>query len=491
MSDVQKPERVTALSLDSLIATGGAADRKISVLVGHNLGSNTLLMRLPLHEFYEISEVANAQNIAKREGATTEEVAQRNLDPKHATKLAIYILKGVVNALVTRYLRNGHPSPAILDQIQRKLGRQPYLAMQPVTANIRSCATGGGGLRFEEEGGGLVSVHLSSRDVLWIVDGQHRRMAVQMLFDFFKTLFNTRRYPGRPLIYPVTDGSKVTDDEYRIWNELYDVARSTCTIMVEAHLGLKPDQERQLFHDLNNMTKKVESSLAFQFDHSNPVNLWIKENLIDNEVLRAPVVQRDQIDWSDDTGAIARKDLIGVCAILFLNRTNVRNATPQAVMTRDTFAQKFWEAVNKIPCWGEPGCKMKTVAAQPVILKALAKLAYDFGFGKHQNEAHLRKLFEGIPKLPFAHTEPMWRFYQLTPNDRKKLKVDSLADYLPPNGPSNRDVGMYNEKEHVMRFSIRHNDVFPILGDMIRWKLGLPPRNKLPEEKKQLALATG
>jgi hypothetical protein len=28
-----------------------------------------------------------------------------------------------------------------------------------------------------------------------------------------------------------------------------------------------------------------------------------------------------------------------------------------------------------------------------------------------------------------------------------------------------------------MRFGAKHNDIYPILGDMIRWKIGLPNRH--------------
>lgn len=476
MLDTPQPVKETT-DLNQLIATGAVADRKLSVLVGHNLGNNTLLVRVPLHEFFEISEVANSRNLADREGFDSDDVAQRNLDIKHASKLAIYILKGTINALANRYGRSGHPTPLALENLQHKLGRQPYMALQPITANIRTCGMGGTGLRFEDAGGGLVNVYVSTRDVLWVVDGQHRRVAIQMLFDYLKALVNTKRYPKRPAIYPHNDGGKVPEDEYRIWTEIHEMARSVCTIMVEVHLGLKPDQERQLFHDLNNLTKKIEASLAFQFDQSNHVNMWIKDNLVDTGLIKAKIVERDVVDWHDDQGFLARKDLIGICAILFLNKTNVRGATPQAVQSRSTFAQKFWEAVNSIPLFGTPGAKQKTVAAQSVVIKALAKLAYDFAFGKHSNETHLKTLFLNIPKLPFVHTEPMWRYYQLNEADRKKLKVDGLAGHLPTDSKTIRDIGVYSEKEKIMRFSVRHNDVYPILGDMIRWKLGLPSRH--------------
>jgi len=468
----------TTTDLNDLIAQGGTADKKIGVLVGHNLGSNTLLLKVPMHEFFEISEVANERSLSNRADLEGEGVAQRNLDSKHAQKLAVYLIKGLANALANRYVRQGKEIPGSLDRIQRELGRQPYLAMQPITANIRTCQPGGGGLRMSRGEDGLVYVYLSTKDVLWVVDGQHRRFAMQMVFDFLRALTISHRYPKRPALY-TSGGESVDGDELRVWMEIFEVARTLCTVMIEVHLGLDVDQERQLFHDLNNLTKKVEASLAFQFDQSNPVNLWIKEELLDSALLKTQIVERDVTNWHEDKGYIARKDLIAINAILFLNKTNVSGASPKDVEEKSSIARKFWEAVDEISGFGEDGAKQKTVAAQPVVLKALAKLAFDFGFGKKsQSQENLQKLISGISHLNFSHDEPMWRYYELTEDDRKRWGLTSLEDFLPSDEGANRDIGAYNAADRVMRFGSKHNDIFPILGDMIRWKLGLPNRHQ-------------
>jgi hypothetical protein len=139
---------------------------------------------------------------------------------------------------------------------------------------------------------------------------------------------------------------------------------------------------------------------------------------------------------------------------------------------------RFWTAINAIPNFGESGAKQKTVAAQPVVLKALAKLTYDFAFGKHQNQELLDRLLDGVTDIDFSHENPMWRFYQLTDEERLAAQVDSLRTYLPSDDEGkNRDVGAFDVKAGVMRFGAKHNDIFPIIGDMIRWKLGLPNRH--------------
>ncbi|KGC09058.1 MULTISPECIES: DNA sulfur modification protein DndB [Burkholderia] len=468
----------TPMDLDDLIAQGGTADKKIGVLVGHNLGSNTLLLNTPMFDFYKVSEVANERALQSRADLGNEEIAQRNLDPKHAQKLAVYLLKGLAHALATKYRREGAELPAALDRIQRTLGKQPYLAIQPITANIRTCDFGGKGLRFEQAGGGLVNVYLANKDVLWVVDGQHRRFAMDMLFDYLRTLTTAHKYPKRPQLFPVEGDGKVDAEELRCWLEIFEIGRTTCSVMVEVHLGLTAEQERQLFHDLNNLTKKVEASLAFQFDQSNPVNLWIKEQLHESGLLSASIVERDVTDWHDDKGYIARKDLIAINAILFTNKTNVSSATPQDVEEKSKVAVEFWSAINEIDGFGQDKAKQRTVAAQPVVLKALAKLVYDFGFGRQKDPELLEKLLAGISRVNFSHEDPMWRYYQLSPEERTKWNLDGLAAYLPSEEGANRDVGAFNEKDRVMRFGAKHNDIYPIIGDMIRWKLNLPTRNK-------------
>jgi hypothetical protein len=475
LDGISNVEEGATMDLDALIAHGGTADKKLGVLVGHNLGSNTLLVKSPMHEFFELSDVANERGLQGRNDEDGE-VAQRSLDPKHAQKLAVYILKGLASAVEAKYIREQRDVPAALTRIQRTLGKQPYLALQPLTANVRTCGSGGKGLRTETVGGGLINVYLGSRDVLWVVDGQHRRYAMQMLFDYVRALTTTYKYPKRPALYPATGDGKIDSEELRVWMEIFEIARTTCTVMVEVHLGLSADQERQLFHDLNNLTKKVEASLAFKFDQSNPVNMWIKEELDESGLLKAQVVERDVTDFREDKGYIARKDLIAVNAILFMNKTNVSGASAPDVREKSEFGHQFWGAVNEIDGFGEDGAKQRTVAAQPVVLKALAKLAYDFGYGRQKSQESLAKLLAGIPQLNFSHDEPMWRYYQFSPEDRTRWGLDSLTEFLPPEEGGNRDIGAYNEKDRVMRFGSKHNDIYPILGDMVRWKLGLPAR---------------
>jgi hypothetical protein len=68
----------------------------------------------------------------------------------------------------------------------------------------------------------------------------------------------------------------------------------------------------------------------------------------------------------------------------------------------------------------------------------------------------------------------MWDYYDLSPDERRR-KLPGLSEYMPADD-GNRDIGGRDEAGK-MRFGAKHNDIFPILGDMIRWRLGLPSRH--------------
>ncbi|MDZ4382969.1 MAG: DNA sulfur modification protein DndB [Parvibaculum sp.] len=447
----------------------------MKVFVGHNLGNRTFLMQMPMHEFYGMSEVANNP---ERDG---DAIAQRKLDPNHAHKLALYMLKGLISAAIERREILSRDANPTLNVFMERLGRQPYMAVQPLVVNIRSCDLRGTDIRgdrmLDQKSGETAAfkIYLAQRHVLWVVDGQHRRKAMQLIFDFLESIRANRQYPKKNNLAAFKDGEAVTADELLAWDECFEVARTYCTLLIEVHLGLGTAEERQLFHDLNRLGKKVDTNLALQFDSSNPVNLFIKNELIDR--LGLEVIEREVKNWADDEGGIARKDLVAVNALLFLNKTNISSATPGLVEGKTDLAYRFWTAVQAIPGFGEDGAREKTVASQPVVLKALAKLVYDFSFSNRRpenGEELTNTLLSSLTDIDFGHDNPMWRFYEMSAEDADRSGLAGLASFLPAEDTGNRDIGSF--QGGFMRFGAKHNDIYPILGDMIRWKLGLPPR---------------
>lgn len=461
-------------SLDDLLEAGDVTEKPFKVFVGHNLGHRCFLLQIPMHEFFQLSEVANDP------GRDGESVSQRKLDPAHAQKLASYILKGLIyGAIEHRRGRSAEESPALALMLET-MGRQPYMALQPLVANIRACRPAGEGIRgrrLQNRDDVTVGfeIFLSQKHVLWIIDGQHRRMAMKMVFDFLDQLMRMQAYPKKGSLYP--DSGELGPETLAAWQEVHGVTRTFCKVAVEVHLGLDVPQERQLFHDLNNLGKRVDRNLALKFDNSNPINIFIKDFI--HESVGINIVEKDSKDWKEDEGSIALKDVVAVNAILFLNKTNIAGAAPADIASKTHVAQQFWEAVSAIPGVGEPGAKAMTVAAQPVVLKALAKIVYDLAFSNRRpsnGDEQLSTLFSSLSDIDFSHENPMWRYYQMAPLERQEAGLQGLDDYLPSVETGNRDLGAL--QDGVMRFGAKHNDIYPILADMIRWKLGLPSRQR-------------
>jgi hypothetical protein len=159
----------------------------------------------------------------------------------------------------------------------------------------------------------------------------------------------------------------------------------------------------------------------------------------------------------------------------------VKPATSTIVDEREPQVEDLWSAIAHIPGFGEDQARNKTVAAQPVILKALAKITFDLLFSNRRpenGEELFADLLARLSTVDFSHDNPMWRYYQLSDEERLALSLTGLAEYLPDAGAdvpeANRDVGAY--QGGLMRFGAKHNDIYPILADMIRWKLKLPSR---------------
>jgi hypothetical protein len=445
-------------------------------------------MQVPFRKFYDISDVANDREAGP--------VAQRALDPAHAKKLAVYMLKGLVSAAKLKRVAIGKDLPEAFDHVLRLLGEQPYFSIQPLVCNVRNIppgATGPGGIRgmrLETNSGETAGfkIFLAERHTLWVIDGQHRRIGADLAMQFLDHVRQTGKYPGRGAALHFEKGQQVSEEDMVVWNEAYDAARSYATLTVEVHLGLDIDQERQLFHDLNRLGKKVDASLAFQFDASNPITHFIKSTLTGE--LGLAIADREAKDWSEDTGALALKDVVAINAIAFLNKGNIAGATPAVVEPRQETVQQLWSKIIEIPHFGEEQAKEKTVAAQPVVLKALAKLVYDLNFSnrKPENSDELfSKFLDGLERVDFSHSNKMWRYYELSEGERLDAQLKGLVDYLPDDaGTANRDIG--SMQGGFMRFGAKHNDIFPILADMIRWATGLPSRRENRDVDAEMAI---
>jgi hypothetical protein len=467
------------ISLEDALTNQNTSGRPLKTFVGFNSGNRTFTLLLSLFELHEFTAVAN--------DPSGEFVAQRKLDVGHATEIGKYILKALLTSVEHKYKKHGKTVPQFLNQALNNMGRQPYISVPPLVASFRNCLPNGTNLKVEalvapSDGTACFKIYINHGDVFWIVDGQHRRKGVQLVHEFLDSVTTYRKYPTKGSLYQPTEKKEnMSSEEIMVWSDCFEMSKA-CTVNLEVHLGLNADQERQLFHDLNNLARKVEKSLALQFDNSNPVNRFIKEVLIDDLFHGEDfeIFDQDKINWNDERPGLTRKDLVSVNAHLILNKTSINNASPVMLVGKEEISRGFWERILNIENMTLKSARQKTVAAQPVVLKALAKLTFDFFFGKNKDwnsSANQQKLFEGISKINFSHTNPMWRYYSLSSSEVTEYGLQGLQDYLPEDSEGNRDLGNF-DSSNEFRFGAKHNDIFPLIGDMIRWNLALPKRRK-------------
>ncbi len=464
--------------LDTLTTDGDVNERPFNVFIGHNLGHRVFTMSVPFRQFFKISDVANDREVGP--------VAQRPLDTNHAKNLAKYMLRGLVSAAKLRREIQGKEVIESFEGILEQLGTQPYFSLQPLVCNIRGVPYGGTGdggirgIRLQTNMGETAAfkVFLAERHTLWVIDGQHRRAAADMVMDFLTQVRQSGRSPAKSAVLFPNKGTEVSQEEMTVWNETYDATRSYSTLTVEVHLGLDIEQERQLFHDLNKLGKKVSTSMALEFDSSNPITQFIKSNLVADGLIR--VNDREIKDWEIDKGDLPMKDIVAVCALAFLNKSNISGATPADVEPRERSVKQLWEQIAEIPGFGEEKSKQKTVAAQPVVMKALAKIVYDLLYSNRRpnnGDDLFASYIEKLSSIDFSHQNPIWRYYDLTAQEIDRYGLQDLADWLPDQDTTaNRDIGSY--QGGYMRFGAKHNDIYPILGDMIRYQLQLPSRHR-------------
>lgn len=328
-----------------------------------------------------------------------------------------------------------------------------------------------------------IRVYLAQNHLLHVVDGQHRRKAMQMLFEFLQDAVQTRklsRQPAKNLLLPDISGD-IDEQLIVALQECLEVASSLCTVQIEAHLGLTISEERQLFHDLNNLSKKVDANLVLQFDSANPVNAFIKESLLDDEtIFNWEVIEKDSPEWNEESDcSITRKELTSINARLFLNKTSINGALASKVTPMTETALNFWSAVNNIEHIGRAGAKVKSVATQPVFLKALAKLAYMFTNGKKADSELLNQMLLALPEANFTHKNPLWRYFNLTQEERTVFKLDDVTEHLPEDIENKASIKMFSvwdSGKEIVKYGTAHNDIHPILGDLIRYELKLPTR---------------
>lgn len=378
---------------------------------------------------------------------------QRPPIPNHIHGLAYFILQACFHAVERRAKRAGIKLPEIFEKMIATVGRLKFAELAPFVANLKGVAS-----RIDKDKRVIL---LSLADIIWTTDGQHRLGGIRELYEWLNETLRTTHYRKNPFYNP-DESDEVTEEELQVWQlVLQEFMRSE--VQIQTNLDLDGYEERSSFHFLNNYQKPVNREIALSFDTSNPINEYSTE-------------LKERAELKDKS--IKQQELVVINSILFLRRTNMKGARPNEILAKRPMADRFWKQVLAIPNVLE-----SESVARPVIIKALASIAWDLN---RTDQVNLNTLLKEIPGFDFSHQNPLWRFYELPPEERKRYGLTGLESYLPPHDPAIiRTVGIYKEETKGkkssknggrMHWNIAHNTVYPLLADMIRWKLELPPR---------------
>tara|TARA_B100000780_G_C21113015_1_gene449972 strand:+ start:732 stop:2264 length:1533 start_codon:yes stop_codon:yes gene_type:complete len=451
---------------------------------GRNMGNLTLGLDLSLRELREMSIIRNSVNEEPGDDA------QRTLDPNHAQGLALHTLVGLIQTQILKDREVGIDTLRAKN-LQKHIGESPYAVLQPMVCNIRDCKKGGEDLEFEwierllpngEKVSlkSIIEVHLAATQPLSVVDGQHRRAGFDIAFDWLQKVCTERKYPlGLIKVIDTNNQGKYIDQEiHEFWQRVSNIAWGESHVKVEVHLGLNVREERQLFADLNNKGKAVDKSLSHSYDRSDSVNVFIEEELIPN-IIKCGITVKDSSSWENDCGSILRKDINPITCMVMFGKTSSKKITPAQVADRKGVAIKFWQTVQKIKYFGSEGSRKKTVAAQPVVLQAIARLAFDLAYGRAllKDPKCLESLWLDISNgnLDFTHNNLVWGSLMLSSKDRNS-RFKGINKYVHVPFGTNLDAGTHDPETGWVRYGQKRNDIYPRIGDVIRYKLRFAAR---------------
>lgn len=462
--------------------------REIPALLSGNLGNPTAKLHLAMNEFVDMSTVYN-RDYVEEENLDAADVAQRLERRPHTKNLARYTVSGLFQKTLTDYRESRREIPKFVENLQSEIGKPIYAAIQPIVCNIRDVTDDTmiepaiekrkSGEEVESVNFGYLHLQLSQR--LTVVDGQHRRVGFSTAIDWLKRITQSGQYPKAGLFTPtagIDNAGYMYREVQNFWIEVLNHAVANSYVSVECHIGLSIDEERQLFTDLNLRGLKPSKGQTLEFDQADPLNRLVRK-MLESGQFKFEVTDSDEADWVKDDGRQLRKDINSITAFLTLGKGSSTGIVPSDIEKKDSMAERFWNSVQRTPHFGKKGAKTKTVLAQPVVLKALAKLIHELTYGntrvrdEHAVKAIFTAMLDGT--LDFSHENPIWRSLMLSAEARNEAH-EGICDYVYVPLGTNLDAGTFEESTGWVRYGSKHNDIYRRIGDLIRFELKLPPR---------------
>jgi hypothetical protein len=175
-----------------------------------------------------------------------------------------------------------------------------------------------------------------------------------------------------------------------------------------------------------------------------------------------------------EPATIYRDDLVSSNAMLFAGATNAAGIIPGKVAPHIAYGRAFWTAIAARDHFGEDGWETTTFLSESVIIKALAQLAYTFHESREKDHDPRDRFIADLQakKIDFSHQDPLWGMYFKTDAEREAIDP-RLNDYVTPDS-DRKSYAVWQGDQ--LAFASNTRDIARYLGDLIRWKLGLPCR---------------
>ena len=343
------------VSVDAAMLAGRQRTTVLNGQLDNNQGSPTFTGRMTLEQFADLTVVHN-QKWAAEAGESIHQVTQREIIDAHANGLAVFILKGLVDATLKRATGDSDVAPLVdqLREIQDSIGKSMHYGLPPVTLVLPRQP------EFQQLTDGNQQVVCTKMVVpagvfFVVADGQHRREAAKRVRTFLNDAIANRHIPKHTKLYPAVEGP-ISVEQVEAWSAIQETFRGWTVVAYEAHIGLNVDQARQMFTNYNCHVKPVKPTTNLEFDQSNPINQFGKE-LLEHELAT--------------NGASPTYDVRQVAAVngfLFLGKSTIKSA-PFSVAEIQPIAREFWAYVVQSPEWLREGSLLHEVP----VLKGLAK----------------------------------------------------------------------------------------------------------------------
>ena len=461
---------------------GNSNTQRWTCLQVEGLSDWNALASISLEDFLRFTTIANESQL-REDGKYTgpERVAQREQRDAHARAFAEYFLGAVAN----RILKSPSTSEGVRTYAKHVLScvkQQDFYSLPPVTLNMDTEKVETVRRRGSE--GPTFTLAFSTGYRFGLADGGHRKKAAQYFQTLLEYVVLENELPKSGYLSPTAHkelsvrapldhhAEYTKQDAAEFWMQALNIYGE-----IEVGAFIQPIHgqivmERQSYHDLNNLGLKLVQGQALSFDLASPINEYLSRS---HKAPLPPLADQDVILWANDEGEIARKHAASICAYVIRGRSSQKGITHSQFEQKVNLLEAFWTCACSLPGVGKKNGRDISVASQPVVLKAIARLTWEVAFGIEKDYELAVEIHEKLYKLGkdgfFKHDRRYWLPY----DDEDQIKDPRHVPFLPPPTGVNRNLGA-KDSEGRIRYGAKHNDIVSILVDVLRCELGLDPK---------------